>query len=288
MESSELRIFRTVAREGSITKAAMALGYVQSNVTARVQQLEADLGKQLFYRQRGMVLTPAGDKLLDYAERVLQLLDEAHAALNDAAEPTGRLRLGASHTIAALYLPELLAKYHKAYPKVELSLITDNSDTLLQQVRHFQLDAAFVKIPEVDDNIVSERVFEEQLVLVAAPGDSSLHEVCSQPFLMNTRGCPHREKLEEWLKSEGIHSVRYMEFDHTDAILRGVMAGLGSSFVPQSAVKDYVEDEKLRSFTLLPAYSTIQTRLVRHKDSLMTSALEKFIDLVGTSLLKAD
>lgn len=61
MESNELRIFRTVAQTGSITKAAKALGYVQSNVTARIQQLESDLNTQLFYRQRGMILTPTGE-----------------------------------------------------------------------------------------------------------------------------------------------------------------------------------------------------------------------------------
>lgn len=285
MEISELRIFRAVAHEGSITKAARMLGYVQSNLTARVQQLEAELGTQLFYRKRGMVLTPSGEKLLDYVERVLQLLDEAHAALNDAAEPTGRLRLGASHTIAALYLPGILAKYNKAYPKVELSLDSDNSDVLLQKIHRFQLDVAFVKTREVDGTIVSEGEFEEQLVLVAPPGNSGLHEVCSQPFLMNTRGCPHREQLEEWLKSEGIHAVRYIEFNHIDAILRGVMAGLGSSFIPLSAVRPYVEEGKLRSFTLPSAYSTIQTRLVRHKDTLMTSALEKFIAMVTANPL---
>lgn len=69
MESSELRIFRAVAQAGSITKAAQALGYVQSNVTARIQQLESDLNTQLFYRQRGMILTPTGEKLLAYAEK---------------------------------------------------------------------------------------------------------------------------------------------------------------------------------------------------------------------------
>ena len=84
MESNELRIFRAVAQEGSITKAAQTLGYVQSNVTARIKQLEAELKTQLFYRQRGMLLTPTGEKLLIYAEKILHLLDEADIALNDS------------------------------------------------------------------------------------------------------------------------------------------------------------------------------------------------------------
>ena len=144
MESQELRIFREVAKEGSITKAAQALGYVQSNVTARVRQLEEELNTKLFYRQRGMVLTPAGEKLLGYAERVLHLLDEAQQALNDSAEPMGRLRLGAHHTASAMHLPNILAEYNHQYPKVELSLVTDLSEELVHKILHFQLDGAFV------------------------------------------------------------------------------------------------------------------------------------------------
>lgn len=95
MESSELRIFRAVALEGSITKAAASLGYVQSNVTARIQQLEAELKTPLFYRQRGMILTPAGEKLLIYAKQILHLLDEAGKSLSESAIPSGNLSIGA-------------------------------------------------------------------------------------------------------------------------------------------------------------------------------------------------
>lgn len=145
MESNELRIFRTVAQTGSITKAAKALGYVQSNVTARIQQLESDLNTQLFYRQRGMILTPTGEKLLTYADKIIYLLDEADKSIKDSCEPSGSLSIGAVHTVSAIRLPQLLAKYHRAYPKVDLSLTTSQSDELIYKVNHFQLDGAFVK-----------------------------------------------------------------------------------------------------------------------------------------------
>lgn len=280
MESHELRIFRAVAIEGSITKAAQVLGYVQSNVTARVQQLESELNTQLFYRQRGMLLTPAGEKLLGYVERILHLLDEADKALNDSIEPRGRLSIGANYTVSALYLPNILAEYHKIYPNVELSLMSDHSDQLLQKVRHFQLDAAFVKSPSKDENIVEELIYEEELVLITGSGNQNIYSACSQPFLMNTIGCPHREQLELWLKSIGISSVRYMEFNNLDAIIRGVMAGLGASFVPKSAIQKHVAEGKLQTFSIPNEYNRTKCYLIRHKDSLITSGLEKFIVMV--------
>ncbi|MGG3563100.1 LysR family transcriptional regulator [Neobacillus rhizosphaerae] len=286
MDINELRIFRAVASEGSITKAAQILGYVQSNVTTRVQQLEAELNTQLFYRQRGMLLTPAGEKLLSYAEQIIHLVDEAQKALDDSIEPTGRLMLGATHTASAMYLPSILANYFKLYPKVELSLMTDYSGELVEKVRHFQLHGALVKSQLNDDSIVQELVFEEQLVLISAPEMKDIQDVCYQPFLMNTKGCPHREQLENWLKTIGIGNIRYLEFNHPDAIIQGVISGLGASLVPMSSILSPKIKGLVHSFEIPAQYSTVKTFFIRHKDSLMTSALLKFIEMLKQSCLQ--
>lgn len=281
MESNELRIFKAVAQEGSITKAALALGYVQSNVTARIKQLESELKTQLFYRQRGMILTPTGEKLLVYAEKIIHLFDEANIALNDSANPSGSLCIGANNTISSLHLPEILSKYHKTYPKVDLSLITSESNELVNRVLHFQLDGAFVKsLSFSDNNIVKELVFEEKLVLISSPEYNDLETICSKPFLMNSIGCPNRLQLETWLKLKGINKIRFMEFNNLNSIIEGVIADLGASFVPKSAIKKYEERGLLRSFPIPPKFSVTKTFFIRHKDSLKTSALSKFIEMV--------
>jgi len=281
MESNELRIFIAVAQEGSITKAAQILGYVQSNVTARIQQLEAELKTQLFYRHRGMVLTPTGIKLLAYAEKIIHLLDDANKALNDSLDPSGSLSIGANHTISSLRLPEILSQYHKAYPNVDLSLITSEAYDLLYKVLHFQLDGAFVKSSSFsDDNIVKELVFKEDLVLISSPEYNDIQALCSKPFLMNSIGCPNRIQLENWLKSNGVLNIRYMEFNNLDSIIQGVIADLGASCVPQSAIEEYEEKGLLKSFKLPIEFSSTKTFFIRHKDSLKTSALAKFIEMI--------
>lgn len=280
MESNELRIFRAVAQEGSITKAATTLGYVQSNVTARIQQLELELKTQLFYRQRGMILTPSGEKLLTYAEKVIHLLDEAHKALDDSLEPNGRLSIGANQTVSTLNLPQILAHYHKTYPKVDLSLLTTQTDELVHKILHFQLDSAFVKFPVKDENIVEELVSEETLVLITSPNEKDIKTIYTKPFLMSPIGCPNRTLLESWLKANAINNLRFMEFNNLDAIIEGVIAGLGASFVPQSTIQNQEKLGLLRSFSLPQQYSSTKTFLIRHKDVLLTSALAKFIKIV--------
>lgn len=115
---------------------------------------------------------------MSYAEQIIYLLDEAHKALNDDTEPSGRLMLGATHTASAMYLHAILAKYFKLYPKVELSLMTDYSGELVEKVDYFQLHGEFVKSEQNDDSIVQELVLEEQLVLISSPEWVDLQNVC--------------------------------------------------------------------------------------------------------------
>src|SRR5215472_5055748 len=112
MDSGDLQVFEAVARAGGITRAADALHTVQSNVTARVQLLERELGVQLFERHsRGVSLTSAEQVLLPYAEQVGRLLAEAQRAVGDTSVPRGPLRVGSLETTAARRLPTVLAAY---------------------------------------------------------------------------------------------------------------------------------------------------------------------------------
>src|SRR5712675_2391732 len=102
MDLSDLRIFTTVVREGSVTGAAKRLNRVQSNVTTRIRQLEDDLDAALFLREgKRLHLAPAGQALLGYAERLLALAEEARASVRDP-KPRGLFRLGSMESTAAV------------------------------------------------------------------------------------------------------------------------------------------------------------------------------------------
>src|SRR5262245_7396337 len=169
MELSDLALFKAVAEAGSVTRAGERLRRVQSNVTARVKRLESQLGVALFVRgRRGMSLTAEGRRLMEYADRLLALAEEAEADLS-AASPRGRLRVGAMESTAAVHLPRLLSALHARHPALEVLLTIGTSGALVRQVRAGDLSAAFVSGDVADPALVADPAFVEELVLVTHP-----------------------------------------------------------------------------------------------------------------------
>ena len=147
MDLSDLKIFSAVVREGSVTRAALRLYRVQSSVTTRIRQLEEDVGVSLFIREgKRLHLSPAGQVLLGYADRLLALAEEARNAVQDP-RPRGVFRLGAMESTAAVRLPGPVNEYHRLYPEVVLELRTGNPPALSKALLAHELDAALVTLP---------------------------------------------------------------------------------------------------------------------------------------------
>jgi len=281
MESGDLRIFQAVAREGTITKAAQVLNYVQSNVTNRIQYLEAQLKTPLFRRSnRGMTLTPEGENLLEYTNKILTLMDEAVKSTQYSEHPAGLLRIGSIETTAAIHLTPILTDYHLQYPDVNLSLITGGTHNLLQKVLEYQLDGAFVYGPIDQPDIEHVEVFQEELVLIAQPGKHDIHELLTKPMLFFDVGCTHRVKAERFLTESGISSYKIMEFGTLEVILNGVSAGLGVSLLPQSSITKADEAGLIASHRLPEGYRDLQVWFVYRRDSVFSSALSMLLQMV--------
>jgi LysR family transcriptional regulator, cell division regulator len=119
MDIADLRVFEAVARAGGMNRAAVELNTVQSNITARIKALEADIGRPLFERRpRGVALTAAGRRLLPYAVRAVRLIADARRAARDDGSPRGLLTIGSLETTAALRLTPLLAGFAANRPGI--------------------------------------------------------------------------------------------------------------------------------------------------------------------------
>src|SRR5579864_2463629 len=144
MDLVDLQVFKSVVEEGGIVKAARKLHRVPSSVTTRIKQLEASMGVKLFHRDKQRLhLSPAGELLLGYAERLIQLSDEARNVVSGTT-PRGTFKLGALESTTASRLPPILAGFHASYPDVRLELTTGTNDSLLGQLAERRLDAAFI------------------------------------------------------------------------------------------------------------------------------------------------
>jgi LysR family transcriptional regulator, cell division regulator len=277
-----LKVFQVVARMGSISRAAQELNYAQSNVTNKIQQLEASLQTSLFYRHnRGITLTIKGKTLLAYSEKIFHLLEETSKAMKDEPEPNGPLCIGSMETTAAVRLPSLLAKYHHQYPNVDLTLITGPTEQHVQSVLQHELDGAFVAGPIEHPELIQQTVMEEQLVLITDtlhPPLATIKDIQNRTLLVFRAGCSYRAKLQLWLHQEGVIPDKIMEFGALEAILGCVSAGLGISLLPFSVIERQLHAGTLRYHTIPDLYANVQTVFIRRKDALMTSALTRFME----------
>ena len=287
MDPIALSTFSAVARQGSVSAAAQELHTVQSNVTSRLKQLEADLGVPLFTRHsRGMLLTEAGTRLLGYARRLSELADEARAAVRDDGRVQGSLRLGSMETTAAVRLPAVLARFHRAHPDVQLDIRTGPTAELLDHVLAHRLDAALVAGPVDHNDLVSEPAFREELVLVAARDGRSLDARLREGGLtaiVFRQGCSYRQRLETHFSSQGWLPFRRLEFGTLEGVLGCVGAGIGVTVLPRSAVDGYRGHGDLEVQALRPKPLMVETLLVRRRDAYAGATLRSF-----GAALKAD
>jgi DNA-binding transcriptional LysR family regulator len=240
IDLAALEIFKTVAEQGGITKAAVRLHRVQSNVTTRVKQLEERLGARLFLRhRRRLVLSPEGKLLLEYADRLLRLSSEAEAALQNGV-PRGVLRIGALESVAATRLPPILSRYHRSYPDVRIELMTGTTGALIAKVIGSEVEAAFVAEPFTADDLETLPAFVEELVLITPQGLRSIRtpkDIGHTTLIAFANGCSYRRRLEGWLGSAGVVPEHVMEFASYHAIVACVAAGTGIAVVPRSIVR---------------------------------------------------
>ncbi len=282
MDAGDLRIFEAVARLGGMNRAAAELNTVQSNVTARIRQLEAALGEPLFQRHsRGVILTAAGRRLLPYAERVRHLLAEARRAVADDGRPKGALTVGSLETTAALRLPPVLAVYAATYPEVDLVLRTGTTAELVEDVLGHRLEGAFVCGPVANPDLAEETIFREELVLVTAPRIRRPPDLAAEARLkivVMRAGCSYRQRLEAILAAKGVVGLRRLEFGTIDGILGCVSAGLGVSLLPKGVIAAAAQEGRVALHVLPRDEAEVATVFIRRRDALISSALRAFVD----------
>ncbi len=235
MELRHLRTFRVVARTLNFTRAAAELHYAQSSVTEQIQALEAELGSQLFDRATRK-LTSAGERLVGYADQVLELVEEAKAAVEEErGEPDGELTIGALETLCTHWVPPILGAYRTRWPRVRMSVKEGGRGELYRGVRESEMDVCFTfGTPPDDPAFASRTLGVVPLVVIAPPGHPLADKEEIRPddlrgvgFLATPQGCGFREMLD---RIDG--PVVDTEVGSLAALGRCVAAGLGCGIVP--------------------------------------------------------
>ena len=263
-----LQTFALVADSGSMTRAATRLGRTQASVSLQISRLEAQLGGPLFTRApRGVRLTEKGELLLPQARRLLRLSDEILAGLSDEGLE-GEVRLGAPEDFATTHLPEILAAFSKAHPRVALQVTCELTMGLLEMIRDGRLDLALVKREPMGPDL-GVRVWREPLVWVAASPDQIAPDQPA-PLVVAPSPCVYRRRALRALEQ----ARRSWRVTDTSPSLAGqhaaLRAGLGLSVLPREmAPRDLVT---LGPDSGLPALEDTEIALMKAPGSLSRAA----------------
>lgn len=264
----DLSVIQAVTAQGGVTHAARVLHRVPSNITTRIKQLEARLGVELFTRHgRGLAPTEQGRLLASYADRLLRLAHEAEAALREG-RLLGTLRLGSLESTAGTRLPPLLTRYNQDNPAVRIELVTGTTGALIGRLARHDVEAAFVSEPFHAPGLVSEPVFEENLVLITARHVRSLSSLSGMKaitLIAFAKGCSYRRIFEQWQGEQGIGTAGTLEFTSYPAIVACVAAGTGMAIVPRSVLAGLKAARSVRAHELPDHLAHNRTHLLWHE-----------------------
>ncbi|MFI0451056.1 LysR family transcriptional regulator [Actinomadura sp. 6N118] len=243
MQLQQLAYFVAVAEVRHFTQAAELLRVAQPSLSKQIRALETELGASLFSRARGNItLTPAGEALLPLAKRILADVDTARLEVQELAGlRRGRVRLGATPSLCAGLLGDVLRRFHDTYPGVQLLVEEGGSRDLVRELTRGSLDLALVILPLHGDAPLETRPILREHLVVASPAGGSgvprrpylrIEDLRNRPLVMFRPGYDLREATIGACRAAGFEPRFAVEGGEMDAVLRFVEAGLGIAVVP--------------------------------------------------------
>jgi DNA-binding transcriptional LysR family regulator len=289
MNMDYLQTFREVAKWNSFTKAGEMLGYAQSSVTTQIKKLEEEFGVILFERWGGKIkLTQAGVQLLEYANKIINLLEEAKQNLSEQTELSGTLSIGTIESIVGFYLPPYLQAFKNKHPKVNLLLQQGICKGLLKGIKEGKYDLAIILDKKQEDpDLHFITIKEEQLVLVAKPDhhlvrfdNVSIKDLSGEKLIVTEQRCSYREIIENLYRSHAIRFEYSIELESIEAIKRCVSYDLGIAFLPLMTVDEEIKKGELACITLSHLEIKVYLQLVYHKKKWISQSMQHLMNLL--------
>lgn len=289
MDFNQLQIFCVSAETLSFTKAALRLGYAQSNISAQIKQIEDSLQVKLFERLgRGIQLTNEGKKFLVHAEAIMQLFEKAKEEFA-ASVFEGALTVGVTEILCVHRLPKIVNEYRRLYPLIEIRVLTANCDTLLDWVETNRIDIALVLTDKiVASEMIVRTLMDEQLVAVASPQhplaqkkNVAPQDLADECLITSLPGCDYRALILAMLKDLEVTPRTLMEVSSVAAIKECAGCGLGVAILPQISVNSELEKGKLTELGWTVPTVEAKTLVLYHRDKWLTRSMRAFLAVTG-------
>lgn len=286
----QLQYFISVAEEGTVSAAAQALSISQSAVTDAIKELENDLGVTLFERhRRGLAITHRGHQFYRHATRILASVSDARRSFGEAVAPAGgTLQLGVTSLVAGYVLSDLLARYRRANPNVNVTAIEDNGDYLEHLLIGGELDVAVMVISNLRDRVALQaEIFETSpyrlwLPLghrLAGADIISVSDIVPEPLIMLTVD-ETEENTGKLLAAFSARPNVAFRTRSVEAVRSLVATGAGIALLPDLVYRPWsLEGDRIESRDVSGALPVVQVGMVWRRGSQLTQAAREFIGL---------
>lgn len=258
MEIRQLKAFLAIAEAKTFTAGARRVNVTQAAISMQIRQLEDEVGLPIFTRTpRRVILTEAGEYLLERARKILREHDSALAEIAEVAGAEyGRLRIGsASGTFAMNQLPKIISGLHEKFPHSELTVSAGTSEKLVDKMMHGEIDTAFVSLPVDNLNVTTESLFSDEIVAIAHPKHPLAKEkyisaatLAGEKLILGERGGNTRRMIDEFFNAANVRPNISMELSRQEAINKMVENNLGVGMAGAKSVARDIREGKLISW----------------------------------------
>ena len=290
MTITQLGTFLKIAETGNFTAAAGLLGYAQSTVTTQIKQLEAELNCLLFERLgKSITLTPEGERLQGYAEKVLQMEREILLEVPAVREPVGTIKLGVSESLCYEKLPHSLMEYKKKYPGVDIRVQFIEHETFPDLLKKGALDLVYTLNPLMEPpELTALFRGRETLGFYAAPGyemadgrEITEKDLAEVPLLLTSHHCSFRQMLLEDLARAEVVPRIALETSSKEILKQFAANGLGVAFMPDMAAQEEVRKKRLVRLNWQGRDFPVYAQIFIHKDKHVSKAIRELSDIIS-------
>ena len=277
----------TVYQEESITRAAEKLHMTQPATSLAIREMEEYYHTKLFERSgRGIRVTSAGTRLYPSAARLLSLYDEMDAEMKNW-DTSGRLRIGSSISIGSCILPQLINRFSKKYPELELYVKVDSSDVIEQNILENHLDFALIEGSVHSEKLNSSVFLDDELVPVcsrfhplAGAEDIELDSLKKEHFLMREPTSGTRQLADSSFALKNFQIKPTWESTSTAALINAVSIGLGISILPKRMLEKQLRMHQIASFTIRDLDLKRHYSLIYHENKFVSPTMQEFFDML--------
>ncbi len=298
MEIRQLKAFLAIAEAKTFTAGARRVNVTQAAISMQIRQLEDEVGLPLFTRTpRRVILTEAGEYLLERARKILREHDSALAEIAElGGVEHGRLRIGsASAEFATLQLPQILQGLRLKFPNSDLAVSAGTSQMLVDKIMHGEIDIAFVSLPVDNSSITTDLLFSDEIVAIAHPQHPRSNEkyisaaaLAGENLILGERGGNTRRMIDDFFNAANVRPHVIMELSRQEAINQMVENNLGVGTAGAKTIADEIREGRLVSWMIEGAEINWELGLARLRGGYFSPIAKEFVRLCKESFVERE